>query len=89
MICGEKTTTQQAMEIDLYAPVSNHCKDTSRTNPPVLLQWEAKSLESYPQIPLRASRSRLPAWEGNMSKEDEADELDQNPVQSDDSRTAY
>jgi hypothetical protein len=23
MICGEKTTTQQAMEIDLYAPVSN------------------------------------------------------------------
>ena len=54
-ICGEKTTTQQAIEIDL-----------SLISQKTLAQWHGSV--AYPQMPLRASMSRVVDCEGgNMS----------------------
>lgn len=48
MICGEKTTTQQAMETELSIELESARAATA-----------FKALETYPQMPEMASTSRL------------------------------
>lgn len=56
IICGEKTTTQQAMEIELLG-CSGWLVRAMNYRP----KEKERERERYPQIPLNASRSKLPA----------------------------